>query len=127
MQQKNMVQLNRTLFRILLFVLILFIFDRAVAYMHVPKSGDTAITLYSTQWCSYCASLRMYFDTHAIDYKEFDVEKSASGVLGLWAFRARGVPLVVVGTDIIYGYDMERITAALDRLEPRLASTTISQ
>ena len=127
MQLNYMVQINRTLFRILLFVLILFAFDRAIAYAYTPKEGDTTITLYSTQQCSYCASLRMYFDTHAIDYDEFDVEKSAVGVLGLWALRARGVPLIVIGSDIIYGYDMERVTAALHRLEPRLASTTIAQ
>ena len=117
-----MLQVNRTLVRILLFVLILFALDRAVAYIYVPKTGDREITLYSTEWCSYCASVRMYFDTHGIQYKEYDVEKSALGAVGLWAFRARGVPIVVIGTEVIYGYDMERVANALELLEPQLVS-----
>ena len=119
-----MVQVNRTLVRILIFVLILFALDRAVAYMYVPKIGDKEITLYSTEWCSYCASVRMYFDAHSVDYREYDVEKSALGAIGLWAFRARGVPIVVIGTEVIYGYDMEKVSSALEQIEPQFVSAT---
>lgn len=119
-----MVQINRTLLRILIFTLILFTLDRAVAYIYVPKPGDTEITLYSAEWCSYCASVRMYFDTHGIEFKEYDVEKSALGVVGLWAFRARGVPIVVIGSEVIHGYDMEKVNRALEQLEPQYLSTT---
>ncbi len=120
-----MVQLNRTLFRVLIFVLILFVFDRAVAFIYVPKEDSKEVTLYSTQWCSYCASLRMYLDTHGIKYKEYDVEKSAQGILGLWAFRARGVPIIVIGTDVIYGYDIKKVSASLDRIKPNIVTATL--
>lgn len=118
-----MVQINRSLFRILIFLLILFAIDRAVAYIYTPNKDSKEITLYSTEWCSYCASVRKYFETHNVRFKEFDVEQSAAGMLGLWAYRADAVPVVVMGDQIIYGYDMEKVSAALDRLEPKLVSS----
>ena len=117
-----MVQINRSLLRILIFLLILFVIDRAVAYIYIPDKNSKKITLYSTEWCSYCASVRKYFETHNVQFKEFDVEQSAAGMLGLWAFRADAVPIVVVGDQIIYGYDMEKVSTALDRLKPKLVS-----
>ena len=125
--KQDMVQVNRTLLRILLFLLILFALDRAIAYIHIPEEGSKNITLYSTQWCSYCASLRMYFDTHGIKYKEYDVEKSALGAFGLWAFRARGVPIVVIGTEVIYGFDLNKVSSALTRLESNLVTSSLEK
>ena len=119
-----MVQINRSLLRVLIFVLILFALDRAVAYIYLPDENAKEISLYSAEWCLYCASVRMYFDTHNIDYQEYDVEQSATGLLGLWAFRANGVPVVVVGNEVIYGYNMDKVSAALDQLNPKLLSTT---
>ena len=117
-----MVRVNRSLLRIVIFILILFALDRAVAYIYMPEEGAKEITLYSTDWCSYCASLRIYFDTHGITYKEYDVEESAAGMVGMWAFRANSVPVVVVGSEVIYGYNMEKVNSALDKLKPKLIS-----
>ena len=119
-----MVQINRSLLRVVIFILILFALDRAVAYIYIPQEDAKEITLYSTDWCSYCASLRMYFDTHNVKYTEYDVEKSVVGIFGLWAFRARGVPVVVVGDKIIYGYNMEKVSTALENIKPPLVSAT---
>lgn len=117
-----MVQINRSLLRVVIFILILFALDRAVAYMYIPQEDAKKITLYSTDWCSYCASLRMYFETHNVKYTEYDVENSAAGIFGLWAFRARGVPIVVVGNEVIYGYNMKKVSTALDKIKPKLVS-----
>ena len=67
----------------------------------------------------------MYFKTHGIDYKEYDVEKSALGAFGLWAFRARGVPVVVIGTEVIHGYDINKVSSALTQLKPKLVTTSL--
>ena len=120
-----MIQINRTLLRILIFILILITFDRAIAYFYVPDENSKEIALYSTSWCSYCASLRLYFDTHGIQYKEYDVEKSAHGAFGLIAFRARGVPITVIGSEVIYGYNMDKVSSALRRLDTKLVTATI--
>lgn len=119
-----MVQINRSLLRVLIFVLILFALDRAVAYIYLPDENANEISLYSAEWCSYCASVRMYFDTHNIEYQEYDVEQSATGLLGLWAFRTNSVPVIVVGNEVIYGYNMDKVSAALDQLNSQLLSTT---
>lgn len=99
---------------ILLFVaLTLFAVDRVAAYLYVPKSGATKIVIYTTQWCPYCKALRNTLNQYNIPFTEHDTEKSIHGVLGFWALRGRGVPVSVIGEEIIYGYDGQKITDAL--------------
>jgi glutaredoxin len=74
------------------------------------------VVLYTTKWCPYCRSLRLYLDAYRIPYKEHDVEKSLSGFMGFWALRGRGVPVSVIGPDVVYGYDMARINRSLAAL-----------
>jgi glutaredoxin len=101
---------------ILATVLALLIVDRAAAWWHLPDPESKDVVLYTTKWCPYCQSLRLYMDAYGIPYKTYDVEQSISGILGFWALRGRGVPVSVVGPEIIYGYDMPKISKALQTL-----------
>jgi glutaredoxin len=101
---------------ILATILALLIVDRAAAWMHLPAADSKAVVVYTTEWCPYCQSLRLYLDAYNIPYKNYDVEKSLSGILGFWALHAKGIPVSVVGPEVIYGYDMEKIGGALNKL-----------
>ena len=105
--------MKKLLIIILLFVLSLFALDRVAAHLYLPKEGATDIVIYTTQWCPYCKALRNTLNQYDIPYKEHDTEKSIQGILGFWALRARGVPVSVIGEEIIYGYDGQQITDAL--------------
>lgn len=96
--------------------LILLLFDRAAAGLHRPAPDSTAVVLYTTEWCPYCRSLRLHLDAYRIPYKEYDVEKSLSGIMGFWALRGRGVPVSVIGPDVVYGYNMAQINRSLAAL-----------
>ena len=94
-------------------IIALFALYRYSINVHFPKAGATEIVIYTTEWCPYCKALRNTLDKYQIPYTEYDTEKSFHGVLGYWVLGGRGVPLVVVGETIIYGYDGIEITDAL--------------
>lgn len=104
---------KRILFTLLFTVLILFTLDRSAAYFHKPKADSTNIVLYTTDWCPYCNSLRIHLETNKIPYTEHDIEKSISGIAGFWALRARGVPVSVIGPNVVYGYNIDTINQSL--------------
>ena len=104
---------KRILLFLLLFASLLFAFDRTAAYLYLPKEGATRVVIYTTEWCPYCKALRKTLNAYEIPYQDYDTEKSLRGIMGFWALRARGVPVVVIGEEVIYGYDGEKITHAL--------------
>ncbi len=73
-------------------------------------SGSSSVTLYSTSWCGYCKKARQLFKEHNIDYTEYNVEKTAIG-RQQYQKLGGGVPIVVIGDNIIRGYDKRRILA----------------
>ena len=105
--------MRKLLIFLLIFVLLLFAVDRLAAHLHLPKEGATDVVIYTTQWCPYCRALRKTLTAYNVPFKEYDTEKSIQGILGFWALRARGVPVSVIGEEIIYGYDGQQITDAL--------------
>ena len=90
--------------------------DRYAAAVHRPQPGATAVTLYTTEWCPYCARLRADLRASGVAYTEYDVERSLQGQLGMWALRGWGVPVTVVGEKVIYGYRVDQLALALKDL-----------
>lgn len=78
-----------------------------------PGYRPPAVTLLATSWCGYCKKTREYFAAEGIAYTELDVETSAEGQARYEALDADGVPVVLVGRDVIYGYDPDGVRAAL--------------
>ena len=96
--------------------LLLFGLDRYAVIAHRPGADSTAVVIYTTEWCPYCAKLRTSLAASNIPYVEHDVEKSLQGQLGFWTLRGRGIPVSAIGPRIIYGYDVARIAFALKEL-----------
>jgi len=93
--------------------LLLFAIDRYAAWMHRPTADSTRVVVYTTRWCGYCAALRDGLTSAGVSYTEYDVETSLAGQLGFWTLRARGVPVSVVGPEVIHGYQETALEAAL--------------
>ena len=101
---------------IIVTVTVIIILSALYAYArnyYVPAAGDTDIVIYTTEWCPYCKALRNILEKYQIPYTEYDTEKSMHGMIGYLVLGGRGVPLVIVGDNIIYGYDGIEITDAL--------------
>ncbi len=73
------------------------------------SAGQPTVVLYSTSWCGYCAAAREFFDQNGIQYTELDTEKSTEGYEGHKKLGGRGVPLIVIGDDIIRGYNEQAL------------------
>jgi glutaredoxin len=100
----------------LVLALTLLALDRTAAYLHRPAADSKAVVIYTTVWCPYCRQLRSFLDANHIPYTDYDVERSFSGGIGMWALRGRNVPVVVVGADVIHGLDIAKLRESLARL-----------
>lgn len=120
MKPETVAKLNASrrvaLYFALALALLLLGLDRYAAYAHRPAPDSTRVVIYTTTWCPYCAKLRTGLTASGIPYAEHDVEKSFQGILGFWTLRARGVPVSAVGPEVVHGYDVARLTAALAKL-----------
>jgi len=67
-------------------------------------SADTVVML-SASWCGYCARARQMFVDEHIDYCEYDIEKSAEGARRHQASGVRGVPVIFIKDDVVYGFE----------------------
>ncbi|MBI2004955.1 NrdH-redoxin [Patescibacteria group bacterium] len=78
------------------------------------------ITLYSAPDCEYCALAREYFVAQKLPFTEYDVSANREKWTEMIECSGQiGVPVIVVGTDVLIGFDRRRIEKTLGRREPR--------
>lgn len=83
------------------------------------STGDKRIVMLAAQWCGYCEKLRKDFELADVRYRIIDID-TAEGQRAMSAVGARGVPVTIVGQDIVYGYNMDEIKQRLEPLGYRL-------
>nr|WP_143710609.1 glutaredoxin domain-containing protein [Janthinobacterium sp. Marseille] len=79
----------------------------------VVSSVQPEVTLYATEWCGYCAAARKLFEDKGIAYTELDVEKTSAGYEGHKKLGGNGVPLIVIGDEVIRGFDERALQKSL--------------
>jgi glutaredoxin len=79
------------------------------------------VVLYATSWCGYCAKTRRLFKQLRVEYTEYDIEKDETANTRFQKLGGRGVPLIVIGTGVVHGFDEDEI---LILLEPWLTGVT---
>jgi len=72
------------------------------------------VEIYSTPTCTYCNAAKDFFKANGVEYTEYDVfadlEKRTEMVD---KSGQMGVPVIVIGEDVIVGFDEDRIKQAL--------------
>ncbi len=63
------------------------------------------VRLYATDWCGYCQLTRQFFAAHGIQYVEYDIEKSSEALKEHRKLGGNGVPLIVVGDEVVKGWN----------------------
>jgi len=75
---------------------------------------DKNVTIYSTPTCHFCQMAKEFFKENNISYTEHnvasDLEKRQEMVQ---KSGQMGVPVILVGDDMIIGFDQERLTSSL--------------
>lgn len=78
------------------------------------NAAQPEVVLYATSWCPYCAKARDFFQSHQIKYVEYDIEHDAAAQKAYREVNGRGVPVVLVGDEVIHGYDPQTMSQLLD-------------
>ena len=77
-------------------------------------TGEAGIVMLAADWCGYCRKQQGDFERAGVRYRVLDVDQ-AEGDRAMRAIGTRGVPVTIIGQQVIRGYD----TPALDqRLTP---------
>ncbi len=71
------------------------------------------ILLYTRANCSHCRQLKQWLKARGQTFAEFDVQKSRRAAKALAQLGGRGVPLVVVGDEVVHGFDQKRLSRLL--------------
>jgi len=69
------------------------------------RPAQVPVVMYATAWCPYCAKARAYFKRTNIAYVEHDIERSADAHAEFKRLDGRGVPLIVVGSERLRGFN----------------------
>lgn len=73
------------------------------------------ITIYSTDTCKYCDLAKKYFKENNFEYTEYNVGKDAEKRQEMIDKSGQmGVPVLIIGEEIIIGFDKVKIDSALN-------------
>jgi len=72
------------------------------------------VILYGTSWCGYCKATREFFQAHQIKFQDIDIEQSKEGLAAYKQIGGQGVPVVVIGDQIVDGYNEETFKQLLE-------------
>ncbi len=70
--------------------------------------GSAQVVLLSTASCGYCRKLRGDLEDWDVSYDELDVETSDAGQRAYYLVGGRGVPILLVGDQVVHGYSPQR-------------------
>jgi glutaredoxin len=79
-----------------------------------PAAGTPQpVKLYTTAWCGYCKKAKAHLAARGVPYREIDVETSESGEREYRDLKGRGVPVILVGSQRMDGFDAQGLDAML--------------
>jgi glutaredoxin len=82
-----------------------FVVERVLAFTHNParNNAPSSVVILTTSWCGYCRSLREHLTKLNVPYVDLDVENTTEGRYAYMALRGTGVPMTVIGDQVIRG------------------------
>jgi glutaredoxin len=63
------------------------------------------VVVYTTAWCKVCARTRSFLTRNGIRFDERDVERSPQAWREYKQYAGEGVPLIVIGDDVMRGHN----------------------
>lgn len=72
------------------------------------------VTIYTTPTCSFCKAAKAFFKEHNVAYTEHDVAADREKAQEMIQKSGQmGVPVIFIGSDMIIGFDEDRIKQLL--------------
>ena len=82
-------------------------------------TGETGIVMLAAEWCGYCRRQQAEFAAGKVRYRVLDID-APDGARAMRAIGARGVPVTVIGQNIVRGYDTPMLGKHLQPLGYRI-------
>src|SRR5258708_8693815 len=104
--------------------------ERTLEYVYNPTRNNPPrhVIVLSTSWCSYCMSLRHHLTELKVPYTDLDTEHTTEGRWAYAAIHGSGVPVTIVGDQVIRGLGRtapwERVDTALKTAGYELPAVT---
>jgi mycoredoxin len=73
--------------------------------------GNERVILFSAEWCGYCDRLRSDLERARVPFVERDIEQSTTNNKAWRSAGGRGVPVTLVGDQVVQGYAPDRVLA----------------
>lgn len=78
-------------------------------------TGDSRIVMLAAEWCGYCRKQQSDFERANVRYRVLDVD-TPEGSRAAQALGLRGVPITVLGQNVVAGYDTAELQTHLKPL-----------
>jgi mycoredoxin len=105
--------------------------ERALAYVYSPTRNNPSnhVIVLSASWCPYCMSLRHHLTELKVPYTDLDTEHTTEGRWAFAAIHGTGIPVTIVGDQVIRGLSSTastwaKVDDALKRAGYSLPSTS---
>ena len=96
--------------------------DAFIFYTFNPAGRyDNQIVLYSTSSCPYCAKLKQCFASSGLEYKEKNIKNNILSALEHEALGGNGVPIVLIGSDVVIGYKIKKLNDILTKSNRKIS------
>lgn len=69
------------------------------------------VTIYTSASCGYCHKAKAYLKEQGVPFTEKHADTDPVAQQELGRMKAKGVPVIVVGDEIIMGFDQHRLEA----------------
>jgi len=77
------------------------------------RRTSAPVVIYSTSHCGWCTRAKQYFASRGVTYEERDIERSDAANADFKRLGGRGVPLIMVGSEKVEGFDQKRLDQLL--------------
>jgi glutaredoxin 3 len=78
-------------------------------------TATTPVTIYSTPTCHFCQMAKEFFKAHGVEYVNHDVSTDAERRAEMLDLSGQmGVPVIVIGNNLIIGFDKRKIAELLN-------------
>lgn len=78
-------------------------------YVGKKSQSCSKIEIFVTSWCGYCKMMESFLTQKGVPYTKYDIEADDDAARTYRKLGGRGVPLVKVGSRIVYGYDPDTV------------------
>ena len=80
----------------------------------IPAKPAKPVQIYMTDWCHYCREEQNYMKSRGIAFTAYDIEKDSAAYRRYTALGGGGVPILVIGSKTMYGFNKERFEHMLE-------------